>query len=229
MNIREFNVCEEKFAIKTGKWLLESVQKYWLSIWYFIDSYEELIDMAEHEEQDFNKLIRILEWMYVKRNKKIITDKRIIYAFAISLYNTHIKCKRKKIEESYVSDFLISQDEAKDILLWYWDYMWNPLAFAIDCQWIYYSLINWQNIQQIKCYVSNWKRWNRATKEFAQKWNFWRLDIDHVNTEYYHPTVWYILKNKKLWEYNYLFNNSLQLCEKWIQSYTQKQLKIVEA
>lgn len=228
MNAREFSWYQHRFLESTGLELWEAVEKFALPLWFFFESFDDLLELARNDEESFKQLITWLEWKLIKV-ESTITDKRITYAIAISLYNTHIDTRRRSIEESYISPLYISQDSARDILSQYGNTMSNPVSFIVQPEKIYKSILYGKKLEQPLTYVHNGK-FNKPRPSWALASNkhFNQLDIETVHIEAYHPTVWYLLKEKKLTEYSNLFIKAIKLCETWIQNSILKPQKINE-
>ena len=228
MNIREFNGYQLRFIDKTYVDLWDAIEEHALWLWFFFENYEELIEYADTNEKEFISLYSTLEKIYSKKRYNV-TEKRVIYAIAVSLFNTHAQCTRRRIEDSYISNLFIEESRAKEVLTSYWDLMSNPLAFIVNPEKMYKSLIVWRHLNQLPTFVDNWKyQGPRANWYFARKQMHNLLDIDSINLDDYHPTVWYLLSEKKILEYQSIFPNALALCEKRISNSIQRQQKIID-
>ena len=215
------------FLASTWVDLWEGVQKYAFPMGFYFVDFEDFLDWVKDNPVECEKLVSTLIRTYTK-SIVTISDKRMIFAIASSLYNSRFDTPRKRVEDTYISKLFITQDEAKTILSYYWNFMSNPIAYAVDNEHAFRSMISWRNLNQANIYIANWKNSRRIAGAFASKGKYSLLDIDYVDIDMYHPTVWYILKEKKLWEYEHLFSSAKQLCEKWISNCTQKPQKIQE-
>lgn len=228
MNITRYNTYWNGFKREIGIGLWKYIEQQWLKIWYFFESESDLIELARTNETEFIALVDKLTRSLTQKTSKI-NDNCIIQAIAISLYNSHFDTRRIKTKDTYISKLFISQDTAREILGHYGQFMSNPLAFTIDDTRMYKSLIQGKDLEQINTYTKNGINnparisWALATK---QQYN--QLHIESVKVELYHPTVWHILKERKLQEYSHLFIKAQELCQKWIWNSTQKHQKMQE-
>lgn len=228
MNAREYNGYVVRFFEKTGIDLWTAVQRQGLQLGFFIDTLDDLIGMSKDEEDTFKKLVTNLEKIFCNETG-IITERRIVYAMAISLFNTHPDVRRKKIEESYIAELFITQDTARDILSRYEQRMSNPVGMLVDPEHIYHSILKGQSLDQPLVYVKNGPRNKpRPIGALATKRQFNLLEIESIEINAYHPTIWYLLRENRLVEYKHLFNNAIELCNKWIQNSIQKHRKMQE-
>lgn len=225
MNSREFNWYCHRFIWNTGIELWDAVQSHGITLWFFFDTLDDLVELSRTDDTAFKALVLQLEEMLSTKDDTI-SDKRVIYSIAISLYNTHVTSGRKKIEDSYISKLFITQDTARDIVSRYWPIMSNPLAMMVDPDNMYLSIIHWKRLDQPLLYVSNGPHNRpRPSGAFATKTQFNLLEIERIELDAYHPTIWYLLKEWTLTEYQHLFIKAIQLCQSWISNSIRKRRK----
>ncbi len=226
MNMNNYYGYCFRFKRKTKLDLWTAVNKEWLSIWYYFETQDDLIELARNNDEEFIALYNKMERKLSSKTDKI-NDQYIIFAIAVSLYNTHFDTKRIRTRDTYFSKKYVSQDTAREILWTYWQNMANPLALVLDPDRMYMSLIRWKELSQINTFSKNGiNNPGRITWALATPQQYNQLFIESVQVELYHPTVWYLLKEQELQEYSHLFTKAKELCQKWIWSSTQKHPKM---
>ena len=228
MNITRYNTYANNFHRITNIGLWKYIEQQGLRVWYFFESESDLIELSRNNDEEFIVLVNKLTKLLKQKTNKI-NEQPLVYAIAVSLFNTHFDTKKIKTKDTYISKLFISQDTAREVLWTYWLNMANPLAFILDPGKIYMSLIRWKELWQINTYSKNGiNNPARITGALATQQQYNQLFIESVQVELYHPTVWYLLKEQELQEYSHLFTKAKELCQKWIWNYTQKLPKIQE-
>lgn len=182
----------------------------------YCDNREAVKSLNRERPEVFKEIIDT----FLKDRKRIrVSTRAILNAIDSSLYNCRIDTKRIKTKEHSLNKLFISENQAIDILLKYNDLMRNPLAFMFDEEGInkYKSVIDSTDGVWIHYAANNlWPiKFTCCTRWFVHAPNITRVRLD-----WYHPIIWFLLKE---WRLHYYINH-YKLWQKK-QSITRKQPK----